>query len=109
MTKPQSTATGNPPHDDHWEGPAPAPKDETGQHLDHWVLPEEERANGFVRPLRFKYKHEKCEAVTRMGQPIAETYARDPYYYGTTFCIACHDYFQVSEFTWDGTKERLGS
>ena len=37
---------------------APCPIDPTtGQHKSYWVLPEEERAKGFVRPLRRSYIH----------------------------------------------------
>lgn len=39
---------------------SPAPTEERledGQHADHWVLPEEEREKGFVRPVRRKYRH----------------------------------------------------
>lgn len=81
----------------------------TGQQRDHVVLSAEERAKGFVRPVRSKYLHLKCGAVTHMGQYIAETYARKPDYYGKTFCVACADYFLVGEFVWDGTNEKVGT
>lgn len=58
MGHPRQTTDGNPPHDDHWDGPAPAPIDpKTGQHKAYWVLPEEERKRGFVRPVRRSYTH----------------------------------------------------
>jgi len=47
-----------------------------------------------------------------MGQAIAETYARDPGYYGSTFCANCGEHFPVGEggeFVWDGTIERVGT
>lgn len=50
-----------------------------------------------------------CGTVTSMPQQIAETYAANPHYYGTTFCCGCNDYFRVEEFVWDGTDERVGS
>lgn len=83
-----------------------------GQYVDHWVLPAEERAKGFVRPVRRSYRHLVCGSVTSMPQAIAETYARDPYYYGSTFCCGCGDYFPVGEagdFAWDGTSEKVGT
>lgn len=87
---------------------APAPIGENGQHEAYWVLCEEERAKGFVRPVRRTYIHEKCGTATSMGQAIAETYARDPKYYGATFCVACGNHYPVGEhgqFVWeDGTK-----
>ena len=83
-----------------------------GQQEDYVVLAEEERAKGFVRPVRRSYKHLKCGVVTTMGQTLAETYARDPYFYSGTFCCGCHDHFPVGEdgeFVWDGTDERVGT
>lgn len=161
----RSTAKGLPP-----ENPdtAPVPTNRTlpdGQHVDHWVLSPEERAKGFVRPVRNAYKHvgppaskyplldltpeqqeryssfnyvkfeqypesestvtgrywtqaqldavnKGCGVVTTMPRAIAETYARDPSYYGKTFCCGCREYLPVGEsgeFVWDGTTERVGT
>jgi hypothetical protein len=88
---------------------APAPVDPTtGMHKDYWVLPAEDRAKGFIRPVRTSYIHEKCGSSTRMNVAIAETYARNPGYYGRTFCCACGEHYPVGvdgEFVWpDGTK-----
>jgi hypothetical protein len=83
-----------------------------GQQQDYVVLAEEERAKGFVRPVRRSYKHLKCGIVTTMGQTLAETYARDPGFYSGTFCCGCQDHFPVGEngeFVWDGTNERVGA
>lgn len=135
-----------------------------GMQEKYLVLSEEERAKGFVRPLRQSYRHvgrpgpanplleltakqreiygdryakfEKypesrepvlghfwtqndlnridhgCGTVTTMGPTIAETYARDPSFYGATFCAGCHAHFPVGdegEFVWDGTDERVGT
>ena len=65
----------------------------TGRQKGYVVLAEEERAKGFVRPVRQAYKHLKCGAVTTMGQTLAETYARDPYFYSGTFCATCRAHF----------------
>jgi hypothetical protein len=76
----------------------------TGQQKGYVVLCPEERAKGFVRPLRSSYRHNKCGALTRMSLPIAETYARDPGFYSGTFCHECGTHFPLNEFTWeDGT------
>lgn len=110
MTKPRQTTNGEPPTDGHWDGPAPGPVDPTtGQHKSYWVLPESERSKGFVRPVRLSYVHSICGAVTRMSRSIAETYARDPKYYGATFCVHCRDHLPVDEFLWEGTDEHVGS
>lgn len=84
-------------------------KNETGQHDIYLVLSDEERAKGFVRPVRRTYVHATCGVATTMGQAIAETYARDPKFYGFTYCTGCQKHLPVDEFTWDGTKEKLGS
>lgn len=149
-------------------------KNETGQHEIYLVLSEEERAKGFVRPLRSSYVHvgkkmryvgidrmldeveqkemqkkyprpepyvailningsdgkhlggayvtqkefdawktDKliggCNNITTMGGALAETYARDPKFYGATFCCHCNKHLPVDEFVWEGTNEILGS
>lgn len=81
----------------------------TGQYKDHWVLSEEERAKGFVRPLRHSYRHTRCKGVTSMGDKIAETFARDPQFYSSTFCHQCRDYYPVGEFVWEGSEEVVGA
>lgn len=86
------------------ESSAPQPiNPETGQHRAYWVLSDEERGRGFVRPVRRVYRHEKCGAVTTMGLKIAETYAREPKFYGATFCTACRKHAPVAEFRWFDT------
>jgi len=74
------------------------------------VLSAEERAKGFVRPVRCSYRHETCGVVTTMSLPLAETYARQPGFYGATYCCGCRMHRPVGaagEFTWverDGTN-----
>lgn len=132
-----------------------------GQQACYLVLSDEERAKGFVRPVRTSYQHvgvkpqyslrdltleeherydkygyvkyeeyppadfgasgkfwtEKtlnsgCGVVTTMGLSIAETYSRDPSFYGGTFCAGCGAHFPVGEhgeFVWNGTDERVGT
>ncbi len=141
-----------------------------GQNEAYLVLNEEERAKGFVRPVRTDYVHmginwnkipheirmldesEKkdelkkyvavlyhvkgedgkfaggryitenelkdikkdgytggCGVRTKMNQTISETYARNPKFYGATFCVGCGKHLSVSEFVWDGTDEIVGS
>jgi hypothetical protein len=122
------------------------------------VLSEEERAKGFVRPVRRSYRHVGpsgpqyalrdltdgeqtrhstagyvkyedypdegspaigrfwtqaqldaaskggCGAITTMGEALSETYARDPKFYGATFCANCQMHRPVGEFVWtDGS------
>lgn len=87
----------------------------TGMQKGYVVLSAEERAKGFVRPVRRRYVHAKCGVVTTMGQALAETYARDPHFYSGTFCCGCGGHFPVGpaemggEFTWDGTDEQVGT
>lgn len=86
-----------------------------GQQKGYVVLSEEERAKGFVEPVRRSYRHLKCGTVTTMGQALAETYARDPHFYSGTFCAGCCAHFPVGEtefggeFVWDGTDQMVGT
>lgn len=50
-----------------------------------------------------------CNTVTKMDPIISATYARDPGFYGATYCIACRRHLPVGEFVWEGTEERVGS
>lgn len=127
-----------------------------GQQAGYVVLCDEERAKGFVRPVRSAYIHvgvrpefptrevttqerawagedmvaferypperapatgrywtaaqlkSGCGTRTTMGRALAETYARDPSFYGATFCCHCGEHFPVGargEFIWeDGSR-----
>ena len=95
---------GGPVTDDHREtGP-------NGMQKGYVVLAPDERARGFVRPLRDAYRHLKCGKITTMSRDIAATYARDPTFYSGTFCTTCRGHFPVGEdgeFTWyenDGSE-----
>lgn len=128
------------------------------------VLSEEERAKGFVRPMRRTYIHigppgptperlrdldaeeqERfapynyvkfepypesespvtgrfwtqaqldaaqrggCKFHTTMNEVLCETYARDPHFYGSTYCAHCQMHRPVEEFVWAEDGERVGS
>lgn len=139
---------------------APVPEDQShtalranGQQRDYVVLSPEERAKGFVKPVRETYRHigppapefplrdltaeeiatfpqsgyvkfedyqgtrgsavgrfwtqaqlddttRRCGSTTTMGRSIAETYAREPSFYGGTFCCACGKHLPLTEFEW---------
>lgn len=153
-----TTTDGKPPREGCEQLGAPAPINPiTGQHEAYWVLSAEERAKGFVRPVRRTYRHvgirptyplrdltdeenrgpdvgyvkyeqypegascigrfwtqaqleSGCGTETTMSQDIAETYARDPKYYGATFCCRCGKHIRVEEFVWaDSPNERVGT
>lgn len=164
MNDPNRTTTDGQPADPGLET-APAPKPinpATGQHGAYWILSEEERRRGFVRPVRRTYVHRGespkyplrdltpkevedfsglgyvsfeaypedspeakvgltgrywtregmapgCGTATTMAREIAETYARNPHFYGATFCVGCRKHLPVEQFVWDGTQERVGS
>lgn len=82
--------------------------DLNGQQKDYLILSQDELNKGFVRPVREKYIHNVCGSLTRMSLKIAETYARNPHFYGATFCVGCGCHFPVGndgEFVWeDGSK-----
>lgn len=50
-----------------------------------------------------------CGTETTMSHEIAETYARQPEFYGSTYCVRCRLHLDVGEFVWTGTEERVGS
>jgi hypothetical protein len=99
-----------------------------GQHKGYVVLCEEERAKGFVRPYRDRYKHVGrveqlvddagkdshapriggCGTVTTMGRALSETYARDPSFYSHTFCVNCNRHLPVAEFVWTADDQPVG-
>lgn len=67
------------------------------------VMSEAERARGFVRPVRRSYRHLTCGTETSMGLAIAETYAANPSFYGSTYCVHCQMHRPVGadgEFVW---------
>ena len=113
-----STTTNGKPHELGFENSAaPSPIDPTtGQHKAYWILPAEERIKGFVRPVRDRYVHLLCGGITLiMGKDIAETYARDPKYYGSTMCVHCRKHYPLRDgngipmFLWEPDGEPVGS
>ena len=94
------TTDPNDPRLTHYTGPEKPGK----QAAVYLVMSEEERAKGFVRPLRKTYIHNECGAATIMGTALSETYACNPKFYGATYCVVCAAHFPVDEFKWeDGT------
>lgn len=103
---------------------SPVPEDRShtalrpdGQQEGYVVLTPEERAKGFVKPVRRSYVHAYpsetdrqvgCGVETHMGTALAETYARNPRFYTGTFCAGCRAHFPLREFIWDGGGELSG-
>lgn len=86
------------------DAPDSPPRDQADVYL---VLSDDERAKGFVRPVRRSYLHDVCGTITTMGQAIAETYARDPGFYGATYCAHCGQHRPIGvdgEFYWDESR-----
>lgn len=50
-----------------------------------------------------------CGEITTMGVALSETYARDPKFYGATYCAHCSMHRPVAEFTWDADGQVVGS
>lgn len=72
------------------------------------VLSEEELSQGYVEPYRDSYSHNVCGRDTVMGRQIAATYARDPKFYGATYCVSCAKHRPLTEFYWKGTDQFVG-
>jgi hypothetical protein len=111
------TSSGDAPK--HMGSPAPDMETTPGtnMHKNYWVLSDAERAKGFQRPVRRTYLHLTCRSKTTMGLKIAETYAVNPTFYGSTFCVNCNGHFRVGEageFVWVDevgrvTEEKVGT
>jgi hypothetical protein len=80
----------------------------TGMQKGYAVLSPEERAKGFVRPVRDSYTHLVCGATTSMSIDIAETFARNPQFYNATYCSKCRKHLPLDQFVWKGTSETVG-
>jgi hypothetical protein len=100
------STTTDPNHPDlgHGSDDKPGPQNKV-----YLVLSPEERAKGFVRPLRRSYIHDKCGVETKMGLDLCETYARDPSFYGATYCIGCEMHKPMRQFKWADDGEQVGS
>jgi hypothetical protein len=101
---PLTTTDGRPVHEVRAEQ-----RDKTGMHASYIVMKPEERAKGFVRPLRRSYVHVHCKQTTTMGSALCETYARDPNFYHSTFCVSCNAHFPITEFVWSEDGDVVGS
>lgn len=88
-----------------------ADNEPTTQAEAYLVLSDADRAQGFVRPLRYAYRHTvNCGVVTRINSDeIAATYARQPTFYGSTYCVGCRMHLPVAEFVWDDDGQVVGS
>lgn len=75
-------------------------KNPVEQNKVYLVLSDEEIAKGYVKPYRESYKHLTCGGITTMNGTIASTYARDPYFYGATYCCNCGMHRPLEEFIW---------
>lgn len=118
------TSDPNDPRLTHGSDETPTPQAET-----YLVLSEDERAKGFVRPLRRSYIHvgvggheidpddptkhgrtgEACGTETHMGLALCETYATEPGFYGATYCVGCKMHRPVAEFVWTEDGQVVGS
>lgn len=50
-----------------------------------------------------------CGTVTSMGRALSETYARNPRFYGATYCVGCSMHKPVAEFRWTADNAVVGS
>ena len=76
------------------------------------VLSDEELDKGFIRPIRTSYLHLICNTVTTMSYELAATYARQPNFYGATYCCRCSMHLPVGpdgEFIWEPDGSKVGT
>lgn len=50
-----------------------------------------------------------CNTVTTMGRALSETYAKNPLFYSSTYCVGCQMHKAVEEFVWTADGQRVGS
>lgn len=85
-----------------------------GQQETYLVLSDDERSKGFLMPVYRSYVHLKCGQRTSMGLALCETFARNPKFYGGTFCCACGSHFNLVDaegnrtFVWEGGDAFVG-
>ena len=92
-----------------WNHPGINKRRLDGKNEAYIVLTPEERAKGFVRPLRFDYVHYLCMSTTHIGRAMAESFAAAPKFYSSAFCYRCGEHFHVDEFFWEGTEDKVGT
>ena len=61
-----------------------------------------------LEAYQFGKKIGGCGGTTTMGDALSETYARNPNFYGATYCTYCRKHLPVSEFVWAGTDIKVG-
>jgi hypothetical protein len=96
--------TTDPKHPDLGRGSDEKPVEQNKVYL---VLSADDLAKGFVKPFRSSYKHLTCSTTTKMAHEIAATYARDPWFYGSTYCVHCCMHRPLSEFIWEPDGESM--
>lgn len=65
-----------------------------------------------LKNFKAKGSFSGCNYTTSMGRELAETYARDPKFYGATFCSKCKMHFPVGEygeFEWFPNGGKVGT
>lgn len=72
-----------------------------GQFENHPKIEEGE----FEQEPRDTYIHEECGGSTTMKGELPESVARDPSYYGKTFCKTCEEYVPVEEVHWEDGED----
>ena len=72
------------------------------------VYPESEKFKGSFWTQE-ELDNNGCGTETTMGLKIAETYARNPKFYGGTFCCECGKHLPLKEFVWKDTDQIVGS
>lgn len=85
--------------------------DSTDQDLNVPAMTEQDlrSATGYVRPYRDTYAHTTCGTETNVDANIADTLAREPKFYGRTFCADCDGHFPIGQFRWSQDGEVVGS
>jgi hypothetical protein len=72
-------------------------------------LTPEEKAAGFIRPMRTRVKHKFCGTTSILRTVDALDMARDPTSWSTCWCMVCGRRLPADQFEWFPGGEAVGS
>jgi hypothetical protein len=73
------------------------------------ALTQQERDQGFARPVRTRVRHTFCETVSILRTTDALDMARNPASWSSCYCFNCGRRLPNEQFTWFPGGEPVGS
>lgn len=72
-------------------------------------LTQQERDQGFTRPVRTRVEHSLCKSVSILRTMDALDMARDPTSWSSCYCLNCGRRLPADQFRWWPGGEPVGS